>query len=241
MVSARAAHPEQFGSLYNRGAKTTVGVLDVAELEIEGGGRVRLTVENASPAAMKRLGELFEVLATVARPGKDTSVELDIAEPDETCLLIKALNFLHVWWARRPLTPSRAAILASLSPPDVTPERFLRQLGIEQRVGKIDHGIRHGLRVAAVAQCDPAEARQLGNSLGRDRQPQDHLSKAAQGGRWAGIGPPFSGLRSSPDGNASPSVEGDDLKGDDRLVNTSPSRRLLVAPWLGLEGSIAGD
>ena len=82
----------QFGSLYNRGAKTTVSVLDVAELEIEGGGRVRLTVEDASPAAMKRLGELFEVLATVAKPGKDTSVELDIAEPDQTCLLIKALK-----------------------------------------------------------------------------------------------------------------------------------------------------
>jgi putative DNA methylase len=44
------------------------------------------------------------------------------------------LYFLHVWWARRPLTPSRAAILASLSPPDLAPDEFLRQLGIEQRV-----------------------------------------------------------------------------------------------------------
>src|SRR5882757_6608650 len=26
------------------------------------------------------------------------------------------INFLHVWWARRPLTASRAAILASLLP-----------------------------------------------------------------------------------------------------------------------------
>src|SRR5438552_18209945 len=26
------------------------------------------------------------------------------------------LNFLHVWWARRPLTASRAAVLASLLP-----------------------------------------------------------------------------------------------------------------------------
>jgi putative DNA methylase len=44
------------------------------------------------------------------------------------------LYFLHVWWARRPLTASRAAILASLSPPDLSPEEFLCQLGIEQRV-----------------------------------------------------------------------------------------------------------
>jgi putative DNA methylase len=45
--------------------------------------------------------------------------------------------FLHVWWARRPLTPSRAAILASLSPADLSPDAFLRQLGIEQRVVEI--------------------------------------------------------------------------------------------------------
>ena len=44
---------------------------------------------------------------------------------------------LHVWWARRPLTPSRAAILASLSPRDVSPDAFLRQLGIERRVADI--------------------------------------------------------------------------------------------------------
>jgi hypothetical protein len=44
------------------------------------------------------------------------------------------LYFLHVWWARRPLTPSRAAILASLSSPDLSPDEFLRLLGIEQRV-----------------------------------------------------------------------------------------------------------
>jgi len=47
------------------------------------------------------------------------------------------LYFLHVWWARRPLTPSRAAILASLLPADTDPDRFLRQLGIEKHVAEI--------------------------------------------------------------------------------------------------------
>jgi adenine-specific DNA methylase len=42
------------------------------------------------------------------------------------------VNRLHVWWARRPLTPSRAAIVASLSPADTDPELFVRQLGIER-------------------------------------------------------------------------------------------------------------
>jgi len=48
------------------------------------------------------------------------------------------LYFLHVWWARRPLTPSRAAILASLLPADTDPEWFLRELGIEKKVVEIN-------------------------------------------------------------------------------------------------------
>ncbi|MCO6441613.1 MAG: DUF1156 domain-containing protein [Nitrococcus mobilis] len=40
------------------------------------------------------------------------------------------LYYLHVWWARRPLTPSRAAILASLLPADADPEEFVKALGI---------------------------------------------------------------------------------------------------------------
>lgn len=48
------------------------------------------------------------------------------------------LYYLHVWWARRPLTPSRAAILASLLPADTDPERFVRSLGIEKCVAFVD-------------------------------------------------------------------------------------------------------
>jgi adenine-specific DNA methylase len=44
------------------------------------------------------------------------------------------VNRLHVWWARRPLTPSRAAILASLLPADTDPDHFLKQLGIQKPV-----------------------------------------------------------------------------------------------------------
>lgn len=38
--------------------------------------------------------------------------------------------YLHVWWARRPLVASRAAILASLLPEDADKEKFLHMLGI---------------------------------------------------------------------------------------------------------------
>lgn len=43
------------------------------------------------------------------------------------------LYFLHVWWARRPLTPSRAAISASLLPADADTEEFLKGLGIVKK------------------------------------------------------------------------------------------------------------
>jgi putative DNA methylase len=38
--------------------------------------------------------------------------------------------YLHVWWARRPLVASRAAILASLLPDTASKEPFLRAIGI---------------------------------------------------------------------------------------------------------------
>lgn len=50
------------------------------------------------------------------------------------------LYFLHVWWARRPLTPSRAAILGSLLPAGTDTDWFLRQLGIE-KVQAIVNGV----------------------------------------------------------------------------------------------------
>ena len=40
------------------------------------------------------------------------------------------IYYLHVWWARRPLVASRAAVLASLLPGDADQARFLRVLGI---------------------------------------------------------------------------------------------------------------
>ncbi len=41
-----------------------------------------------------------------------------------------APNRLHVWWARRPLVASRAAVLASLLPADTDHKKFMHVLGI---------------------------------------------------------------------------------------------------------------
>lgn len=43
------------------------------------------------------------------------------------------LNYLHIWWARRPLTASRAAVLGSILPSDVDTSVFLKELGIVKK------------------------------------------------------------------------------------------------------------
>src|ERR1022692_1918051 len=64
-----------------------------------------------------------------------------------------APNRLHVWWARRPLVSSRAAILASLLPADADRDKFLTTLGIfgarEKGRPKIETAKRPGVRVRA--------------------------------------------------------------------------------------------
>ena len=61
-----------------------------------------------------------------------------------------APNRLHVWWARRPLVASRAAVLASLLPADADRERFLHILGIHgdpvATRRRIDEARRRGVR-----------------------------------------------------------------------------------------------
>jgi putative DNA methylase len=59
--------------------------------------------------------------------------------------------YLHVWWARRPLVASRAAILASLLPADADRKDFLHAIGI------------HGDPVAAKKRID--EANRIGENL----------------------------------------------------------------------------
>jgi hypothetical protein len=82
----------QIGSLYTRGARSTIAALDLVDLELPSGGRLRLSLENVPPASMQRLGELFEVLATVISAGDASEADLDIGDPDEQCLLIQALR-----------------------------------------------------------------------------------------------------------------------------------------------------
>ena len=62
------------------------------------------------------------------------------------------IYYLHVWWARRPLVASRAAVLASLLPADADRERFMHVLGIHgdpvAARGAMEAAKRAGKRIA---------------------------------------------------------------------------------------------
>jgi len=82
----------RLGSLYARGARSTIKALDLWDLEVQGGGRLRLTLEGVPPEGMKRLGELFEVLATVVKQDGAADVELEVDNPDDQCVFLQALR-----------------------------------------------------------------------------------------------------------------------------------------------------
>jgi len=60
------------------------------------------------------------------------------------------IYYLHVWWARRPLVASRAAILASLLPANADHEKFMQLLGIHgdpvESRRRIERAKRSGVR-----------------------------------------------------------------------------------------------
>lgn len=82
----------RIGSLYSKGAKSKVTLLDIVDLELPGGGTVRLQLNDIPSTGMKLLGELFEVLSGIAKPGKTTEGFLEIQNPDENCLFIKEIK-----------------------------------------------------------------------------------------------------------------------------------------------------
>ncbi|MDQ0566861.1 DUF1156 domain-containing protein [Erythrobacter citreus] len=66
-----------------------------------------------------------------------------------------AVNYLHVWWARRPLTASRAAVLASVLPEDTDHDAFMQMMGIHgdpiAARHRIEKANRAGERLGAAA------------------------------------------------------------------------------------------
>jgi len=82
----------RLGSLYAKGAKSTIRALDLVDLEIPPGARLRVTLENVTPEGMKQLDEFFDILGGLVQPGAATEADLEIDNPDESCLFIQELK-----------------------------------------------------------------------------------------------------------------------------------------------------
>ncbi|MBC7343783.1 MAG: hypothetical protein H5U02_15290 [Clostridia bacterium] len=82
----------RLGGIYDRGATSTITSLDLVDLELPHGGKLRLQLTEVPPDSMRCLGELFETLDGLVQPGDGTEADLEIDEPDDNCLLIKELK-----------------------------------------------------------------------------------------------------------------------------------------------------
>ena len=105
-----------------------------------------------------------------------------------------APNRLHVWWARRPLVASRAAVLASMLPEHADREKFMHALGIHgdpvAARDAMDQARRTGIRVdnpyrykrAFTHSPDPQDMEWLRSMLGGDPENFTILDPTAGGG-----------------------------------------------------------
>jgi hypothetical protein len=83
---------KRIGSFYSKGAKSTIDLLDLSDLELLKGGKLRIQLEHATPESMKMLGELFETLANVVKLGKDTIADLEVSDPPAGCPFLGELT-----------------------------------------------------------------------------------------------------------------------------------------------------
>jgi hypothetical protein len=82
----------QIGSIYNRGAKSTIDSMDLVGLRLPKGGVLRVQLSEVPPQSMRVLDEFFEVLTGVVEQGSETEAFLEIADPDKDCPLVRALS-----------------------------------------------------------------------------------------------------------------------------------------------------
>ena len=83
----------RMGSLYTRsGATSTIDQLDISDLKLPSGGTLRLALDNATPADIKRLDELLQILCDTVKVTDATEADLLIGDPDPNCALVKELK-----------------------------------------------------------------------------------------------------------------------------------------------------
>lgn len=80
------------GSIYHRGAKSAIKLLDLVDLELPEGGKLRLVLTDVPPGSMRALGELFEVLEGVIQKGETTEAFLEIENPEDDCSFLREIK-----------------------------------------------------------------------------------------------------------------------------------------------------
>ena len=83
---------KRIGSIYTRGATSRIASLDISDLALGAESTIRISIENASPADIKKLDELLQILHDITKVTDDTEAELVIEDPDDNCEFIKALK-----------------------------------------------------------------------------------------------------------------------------------------------------
>jgi hypothetical protein len=79
------------GSLYQKGAKTKIELLDLTDLELASGGMLRISLTDVGPETLRDLGELFETIDGLAQSGERTEAFIDISDPQKDCPFLKEL------------------------------------------------------------------------------------------------------------------------------------------------------
>lgn len=97
-----------------------------------------MQANNAKPKPIRRLIEAWLPIADIGEESVRERRSMTALPP---------IYYLHVWWARRPLVASRAAVMASILPEDADKKMFMRLLGI------------HGDPVASRKRIDQARQR----------------------------------------------------------------------------------
>ena len=79
----------RIGSIYNRGATTTISELAIDDILLPGGGVLGVRLYNATPQTMKALDEFFQVLGLIIQRADVRDGLIRIDNPDEACPLMR--------------------------------------------------------------------------------------------------------------------------------------------------------
>lgn len=81
----------RIGSLYQKGGKTPIDMLDLTDLELPAGGTLRISLADVPPESLKDMGELFEILDALVEAGDSTDVFLQINTAADDCPFLAEL------------------------------------------------------------------------------------------------------------------------------------------------------